>query len=139
MPSKVEGSLAGRKINLAGVDLTRARSKNGEGKFLTHAVREALADAPRVPALGQAELSDVAKWIATQLKGKQVSPTAVTAACSAAVSCLTAQKRQVTKPPVTVDENVVNAAMTSAVQIRAARIASRQGNGQPRVAKKKGK
>lgn len=132
--NRVEAVLAKAKIDMAGVDLTKARSKTKGIRFLSVAVREALANVPRVVGMNDAERASVAAWVEKHLIGKSVNPTVVVAACGAALTALEADVRREASPPVPVVAGAGIEAMKRAVLIRKKRSAARAGKAAAKTA-----
>jgi len=126
MENRIEAGLAKLKIDLTGVDFTKARSKANGVRFLSTAVREALANAPKVAApLNDLERATIAAWIERAVMGKAVNPAALTSACSAAVTALELSTRATVAPPVQVVAGSGAEAMKRAMAIRKKRGAAR--------------
>lgn len=86
--NRLDGVLAKLKIDLAGVDLSRARSKTKGVRFLSTAVREALEGVPRVVDMTDAERASIVAWLERNVMGKQANMAALASACNAAITAL---------------------------------------------------
>jgi hypothetical protein len=126
LENRIEVVLAKTPLDLTNVNPIRARGHHDEYRTLPEAVREALAEVPRVDKLNDAERASIVAWLGKHLNGKAYSQSAITAACSAALVALTLRRNaDRAAVAVVVAPDVVAAAMSKATQVNAQRKAAR--------------